>query len=75
MSRRRVGLHLIEGFIDNETPIASGSGTQQYTLWNATQAIDHLWACILGIQAYTYISNVPHNITIGPNLQSGPAVK
>ena len=30
-------LHLIGGFIDDETPMGSGSGTQQHTSWNALQ--------------------------------------
>ena len=30
-------LHLIGGFIDDKTPVASGSGTQQHTSWNALQ--------------------------------------
>jgi len=29
---------LIGGFIDDETPIASGSGSQQHTSWNALQS-------------------------------------
>jgi hypothetical protein len=30
-------LYLIGDFIDDETPIASGSGTQKHTSWNAMQ--------------------------------------
>jgi hypothetical protein len=30
-------LYLIGDFIDDETPVASGSGTQQHTSWNAMQ--------------------------------------
>ena len=29
--------HLIVSFIDDQTPIASGSGTQQHWLWNSLQ--------------------------------------
>jgi len=31
-------LHLIGSFIDDETPIASGSGTQQHTSWTRTRS-------------------------------------
>jgi hypothetical protein len=35
-------LDLIGGFIDDETPIASGSGTQEHTSWNTLQNSDDL---------------------------------
>ena len=37
-----ISFHLIGGFIDDQTPIASGSGTQQHTSWNTLQNSDDL---------------------------------
>ena len=41
--------HLIVGFIDDQTPIASGSGTQQHWSWNSLQNGEGLEEFLAGI--------------------------
>ena len=59
-----IQLHLIDDFIDDGAPTASGSGTRQYMSWNSLQNDEALNDFFAGIYERSRTSRMRHTVEV-----------